>query len=68
MLPMLRNIGAHAKTWQALLPDILARARLRRDQEQLISPEARPVIGVDLLSHGPSAGADGADETALPTD
>jgi hypothetical protein len=47
LLDVLRNIGTHAKTWQALLPDILARARrYAAIQERLISPEGTfPVIG-----------------------
>src|SRR5664280_1690386 len=47
LLDVLRNIGAHAKTWQALVPDILARARrYAAIQERLISPEGTfPVIG-----------------------
>ena len=47
LLDVLRNIGAHAKTWQPLLPDILARARrYAAIQERLISPEGTfPVIG-----------------------
>ena len=47
LLDVLRNIAPHAKTWQALLPDILARAkRYAAIQERLISPEGTfPVIG-----------------------
>ena len=47
LLDVLRNIGAHAATWQPLLPDILARARrYAAIQERLISPEGTfPVIG-----------------------
>jgi hypothetical protein len=47
LLDVLRTIGAHARTWEALLPDILARARrYAAIQERLISPEGTfPVIG-----------------------
>jgi hypothetical protein len=47
LLDVLRTIGAHAKNWQTLQPDILARAkRYAAIQERLISPEgAFPVIG-----------------------
>ncbi|HEY1495800.1 MAG TPA: DUF2264 domain-containing protein [Candidatus Solibacter sp.] len=47
LLDVLRNIAPHAKTWQPLLPDILARAkRYAAIQERLISPEGTfPVIG-----------------------
>jgi hypothetical protein len=47
LLDVLRNIGAHAATWQTLLPDTLARARrYAAIQERLISPEGTfPVIG-----------------------
>jgi len=47
LLDVLRTIGAHAKTWQPLAPDILARARrYAAIQERLISPEGTfPVIG-----------------------
>ena len=47
LLDVLRNIGAHAKTWQSMVPDILARARrYAAIQERLISPEGTfPVIG-----------------------
>ncbi|MEO8369881.1 MAG: DUF2264 domain-containing protein [Candidatus Solibacter sp.] len=47
LLDVLRGIGPFAKTWQALLPDIMARARrYAAIQERLISPEGTfPVIG-----------------------
>ena len=47
LLDVLRNIGAHSKAWQALLPDTLARARrYAAIQERLISPEGTfPAIG-----------------------
>jgi hypothetical protein len=47
LLDVLRNIAPHAKTWQPLLPDILARAkRYAAIQERLISPEGTfPVVG-----------------------
>ena len=47
LLDVLHNIAPHAKTWQPLLPDIMARARrYSAIQERLISPEgAFPVIG-----------------------
>ena len=47
LLDVVRNIGAHAKTWQSMVPDILARARrYAAIQERLISPEGTfPVIG-----------------------
>ena len=47
LLDVLRNIGVQDKTWEALLPDILARARrYAAIQERLISPEGTfPVIG-----------------------
>ena len=47
LLDVLRNIGAHSKNWQSLVPDILARAkRYAAIQERLISPEGTfPVIG-----------------------
>jgi len=47
LLDVLRNIGAYAKTWQALVPDVMARARrYAAIQERLISPEGTfPVIG-----------------------
>jgi hypothetical protein len=47
LLDVLRNIAPHAKTWQPLFPDILARARrYAAIQERLISPEGTfPAIG-----------------------
>jgi hypothetical protein len=47
LLDVLRNIAAHSKAWQPLLPDILGRARrYAAIQERLISPEGTfPVIG-----------------------
>lgn len=47
LLDVLRNIAPHSKNWQALMPDILARARrYAAIQERLISPEGTfPVIG-----------------------
>src|ERR1039457_4564546 len=47
LLDVLRNIGTYAKTWEALLPDVLARARrYAAIQERLISPEGTfPAIG-----------------------
>lgn len=47
LLDVLRTIGDHAKTWQALVPDVVARARrYAAIQERLISPEGTfPVIG-----------------------
>ncbi|HJZ95372.1 MAG TPA: DUF2264 domain-containing protein, partial [Candidatus Solibacter sp.] len=47
LLDTLRAIAPHARTWQALYPDILTRAkRYAAIQERLISPEGTfPVIG-----------------------
>jgi len=47
LLDVVRNIAPHAKTWQALAPDILTRAkRYAAIQERLISPEGTfPAIG-----------------------
>ena len=47
LLDVMRNIGAHAGTWQSLLPDMLARSRrYAAIQERLISPEGTfPAIG-----------------------
>ena len=47
LLDVLRTIDAHAKTWRALVPDVLARARrYAAIQARLISPEGTfPVIG-----------------------
>ena len=47
LLDVLRHIAPHSKTWQALMPDVLARAqRYAAIQERLISPEGTfPVIG-----------------------
>ena len=47
LLDALRTIGAHAKTWDALVPDVVARARrYAAIQERLISPEGTfPAIG-----------------------
>jgi hypothetical protein len=40
LLDVLRTIGAHAKTWQTLLPDVMARAqRYAAILERLVSPE-----------------------------
>jgi hypothetical protein len=40
LLDVLRHIGTYARTWEALLPDVLARARrYAAIQERLISPE-----------------------------
>jgi hypothetical protein len=47
LLDVLRGIAPYAKTWQALVPDIMSRARrYAAIQERLISPEGTfPVIG-----------------------
>jgi hypothetical protein len=47
LIDVLRGIAPYAKTWQALVPDIMARARrYAAIQERLISPEGTfPVIG-----------------------
>src|SRR5215471_5781058 len=47
LLDTLRAVGPHARTWQSLYPDILARARrYAAIQERLISPEGTfPAIG-----------------------
>jgi hypothetical protein len=47
LLDVVRGIAPHAKNWQALTPDILARARrYAAIQERLISPEGTyPAIG-----------------------
>jgi len=47
LVDVLRSIGAHSHTWDALLPDTLARAkRYAAIQERLISPEGTfPVVG-----------------------
>jgi hypothetical protein len=47
LLDVLRSIEAHSTQWQAMVPDILARARrYAAIQERLISPEGTfPVIG-----------------------
>src|SRR5436309_8276206 len=47
LLDVVRNIAPHVKTWQALAPDILTRARrYAAIQERLISPEGTfPAIG-----------------------
>jgi hypothetical protein len=50
LLDVLRNIDAHAATWRALLPDVMARARrYAAIQERLVSPEGTfPAIGRSL--------------------
>jgi len=47
LVDVLRSIGAHSHTWDAVLPDTLARARrYAAIQERLISPEGTfPVVG-----------------------
>ena len=47
LVDVLRGIAPYAKTWQALVPDVMARARrYAAIQERLISPEGTfPVIG-----------------------
>ena len=47
LLDVLRSIGVHARTWQTLVPDVVARARrYAAIKERLISPEGTfPAIG-----------------------
>ena len=47
LVDVLRNIGAHSRNWEGLLPDTMARAkRYAAIQERLISPEGTfPAVG-----------------------
>lgn len=47
LVDVLRNIGAHSRNWESLLPDTMARAkRSAAIQERLISPEGTfPAVG-----------------------
>jgi hypothetical protein len=47
LVDVLRNIGAHSRNWESILPDTLARAkRYAAIQERLISPEGTfPAVG-----------------------
>ena len=50
LVDVLRHIAPYAKTWQAMMPDVMARARrYAAIQERLISPEGTfPAIGRSL--------------------
>jgi hypothetical protein len=47
LVDVLRNMGAHSRNWESLLPDTMARAkRYAAIQERLISPEGTfPAVG-----------------------